>query len=108
MQSEDNIPFVKLLNTQSRFNSAQNTLEEGKNFLTSAALVERAIEELNLNNAQETLLKYDQFIKEQLAGDLLKDTRRHPEMGFNESVLGTAFLVMTEGKHSPVDMKEEY
>ncbi len=64
LQSEDNIPFVKLLNTQSRFNSAKNTLEEGKKFLTSAALVERAIEELNFNNAQETLLKYDQFIKD--------------------------------------------
>ena len=50
---------------------------------------------------------YDLFIKEQLAGDLIPSPRKHSDSGFNESVLGTTFLVMAEGKHSPVDIKEE-
>jgi len=32
---------------------------------------------------------YDQFIKEQLAGDLMDNPRRHPENGTNESIHGT-------------------
>ncbi len=50
---------------------------------------------------------YDRFIQEQLAGDLLDSVRYHPDLGTNESALGTAFLMMAEGKHSPVDIKEE-
>ena len=50
---------------------------------------------------------YDQFVKEHLAGDLLEKPRIHSQLGFNESVMGTAFYCLSEGKHSPVDIKEE-
>ncbi|MBM3459303.1 MAG: DUF1549 domain-containing protein, partial [Armatimonadetes bacterium] len=50
---------------------------------------------------------YDQFVREHLAGDLLAEPRRHPTQGFNESVLGTGFWWLGEGKHSPVDLREE-
>ena len=50
---------------------------------------------------------YDQFVREHLAGDLLAKPRLHPQEGFNESVMGTAFYCLSEGKHSPVDIKEE-
>ncbi len=52
-------------------------------------------------------IPYDEFVYEHLAGDLLEDPRTHPQEGFNESVIGTAFFGMGEGKHSPVDIKEE-
>jgi hypothetical protein len=48
---------------------------------------------------------YDQLIREHLAGDLLETPRYHPEEGFNESILGTAYIAMSEGKHSPVDTR---
>ncbi|MEX2511551.1 MAG: PSD1 and planctomycete cytochrome C domain-containing protein [Cyclobacteriaceae bacterium] len=50
---------------------------------------------------------YDQLVKEQLMGDLLASPRYHPETGQNESVLGTMFLTMTEGTHSPVDIRKD-
>lgn len=50
---------------------------------------------------------YDLFVKEHLAGDLLKQPRYHPESGVLESPLGTAYLFLGEGKHSPVDIKQE-
>lgn len=50
---------------------------------------------------------YDQFIKEHLAGDLLDHPRIHPEKGTNESIHGTAFYTFGEGKHSPVDIRQE-
>ena len=50
---------------------------------------------------------YDDFIREQIAGDLVKPPRINPETGFVESPLGTTFLALGEGKHSPVDIKEE-
>lgn len=49
-------------------------------------------------------LPYPQLIREHLAGDLLKSPRWHAETGRNESVLGTTFFTLTEGKHSPVDL----
>ena len=52
-------------------------------------------------------LPYDQFVVEQVAGDLLDRPRRHPTEGFNESVLGTGFFFLGEGTHSPVDLREE-
>ena len=52
-------------------------------------------------------LPYDQLILEHLAGDLLTDPRLNPQEKFNESVLGTAFYCLTEGKHSPVDLWED-
>ncbi|NND07342.1 MAG: DUF1553 domain-containing protein [Saprospiraceae bacterium] len=52
-------------------------------------------------------VSYDLFIKEQLAGDILSDPRIDPTTGFEQSHLGTTFLMLAEGKHSPVDIKEE-
>ncbi len=48
---------------------------------------------------------YDQLIREHLAGDLLKNPRLNVPDGFNESIIGTAFYCLTEGKHSPVDLR---
>ncbi len=50
---------------------------------------------------------YNQLVREHLAGDLLESPRRHPEENFNESVLGTGFFFLGEGKHSPVSTREE-
>ncbi len=50
---------------------------------------------------------YDQFVREHLAGDMIQNPRLHPEKGFNESVYGTAFYTLGEGKHSPVDIRKE-
>ena len=36
---------------------------------------------------------------------LVHTPRRHPDSLFNESILGTAFIAMGEGKHSPVDVR---
>src|SRR5690606_17521226 len=50
---------------------------------------------------------YDQFVVEHVAGDLLPEPRRHPVDGLNESILGTGFWWLGEGKHSPVDIRQE-
>lgn len=50
-------------------------------------------------------LPYDQFVIEHLAGDLLERPRLHPEEGYNESVIATSHLALSEGKHSPVDTR---
>ncbi len=50
---------------------------------------------------------YDRFVREHIAGDLMADPRRDPVTGRNESVLGTAFWWLGEGKHSPVDVRQE-
>ena len=52
-------------------------------------------------------LPINQFVTEQIAGDLLESPRRHPAEGFNESILGTGFYFLGEGTHSPVDVREE-
>jgi hypothetical protein len=52
-------------------------------------------------------LPYDQFVIEHVAGDLLPQPRRHPTAGWNESILGTGFFWLGEGKHSPVDIRQE-
>ena len=52
-------------------------------------------------------LPYDQFVVEQIAGDLLASPRRSPVDGTNESILGTAIYFLGEGTHSPVDVREE-
>jgi hypothetical protein len=52
-------------------------------------------------------LPYDQFVTEQIAGDLLPEPRRHPTEGFNESVLGTGFWFLGEELHSPVDVRQD-
>ena len=52
-------------------------------------------------------LPYNQFVIEQVAGDLLTQPRRHPIEKFNESVIGTGFYWLGEAKHSPVDIRAE-
>ncbi len=44
-------------------------------------------------------LPYDQFIREQIAGDLLPQPRRNAAEGINESVIGTAFYRLGEAGH---------
>ncbi|AEL27563.1 protein of unknown function DUF1549 [Cyclobacterium marinum DSM 745] len=50
---------------------------------------------------------YDQLLKEQLMGDILSPPRENPVSGENESSLGTMFFTMSEGTHSPVDIKKD-
>ena len=50
---------------------------------------------------------YDLLVKEHLSGDMLAAPRYHPEEGFNESILGTGYFYLGEGKHSPVSLKKE-
>jgi hypothetical protein len=50
---------------------------------------------------------YDQFATEHIAGDLIDDPRRHPQEGFNESLIGTGFWYLGEAKHGPVDVRGE-
>jgi hypothetical protein len=52
-------------------------------------------------------LPYDQFVVEHIAGDLLREPRRHPTRQFNESILGTGFWFFGESKHSPVDVRQD-
>ncbi len=42
---------------------------------------------------------YDQFVREQLAGDLLSDSRINYEEGINESLIGPMFYHMGEHRH---------
>ena len=50
---------------------------------------------------------YDKFLTEQLAGDLLPTPRYDKLTGRNESLTATGFVWLGEGKHSPVDIKQE-
>ena len=52
-------------------------------------------------------LPYDQFVVEQIAGDLLETPRLHTTEGFNESVLGTAFWYLGDWVHSPTDIRQD-
>ncbi len=52
-------------------------------------------------------LPYDQFVTEQVAGDLLEHPRQNQERGFNESILGTGFWFLGEEVHSPVDIRSD-
>ena len=52
-------------------------------------------------------LPYDQLVLEHLAGDLVESPRYHSEAGFNESILGTAFICLGEAKSFPVSLKQE-
>src|SRR5207249_11981382 len=52
-------------------------------------------------------LRYDQFVVEHLAGDLIPQPRRHVIDGTNESILATGFLWMHEGKQTPVDIRQD-
>ena len=53
-----------------------------------------------------TDLPYDQFVREQIAGDLL-DTPRLNAVGADLSVLGTGFWYLGEEIHSPVDIAQD-
>jgi hypothetical protein len=53
-------------------------------------------------------LPYNQFLTENIAGDLLPKPRRNPKDGSNESLTGTGFWWLGEGKHSPVDSRVDY
>jgi hypothetical protein len=50
---------------------------------------------------------YDQFVREHVAGDLLRKPRTHPTEDFNESILGTGFWLLGEEVHSPVDVRQD-
>jgi hypothetical protein len=50
---------------------------------------------------------YDQFLIEQIAGDVLRNPRVHPMHGWNESVLGTGFWHLGDWVHSPVDTRKD-
>jgi hypothetical protein len=50
---------------------------------------------------------YDQFVREQLAGDLLKSPRINPTEKLNESALGTGHFRMIEHGFQPVDTIDE-
>ena len=50
---------------------------------------------------------YDKFVTEHLAGDLMPTPRKHPQQGFNESILGTGFWFLGEQIHSPVDITQD-
>jgi len=50
-------------------------------------------------------LAYADFVREQLAGDLLASPRRNPDDGTNESVTATGWWWMTQGTHAPVDVR---
>ena len=51
-------------------------------------------------------LPYDQFVREQVAGDLV-DRPRLTERGADESVLGTGFWLLGEEVHAPVDIRQD-
>ncbi len=48
---------------------------------------------------------YNQFVTEQIAGDLLEQPRTDPTGATNESVLGTGFWFLGDWVHSPVDIR---
>lgn len=50
---------------------------------------------------------YNDFVIEQVAGDLLEKPRTNKEQGFNESILGTGFWFLGEWVHSPVDIRKD-
>ncbi|MCW3054694.1 MAG: Protein of unknown function (DUF1553)/Protein of unknown function (DUF1549)/Planctomycete, partial [Chthonomonadales bacterium] len=50
-------------------------------------------------------LPYNQFVTEQVAGDLVARPRINPAGSINESLLATTFFWFGEGKHSPVDLQ---
>ncbi|MFM7103100.1 MAG: DUF1549 domain-containing protein, partial [Verrucomicrobiota bacterium] len=52
-------------------------------------------------------LPYDQFLREHLAGDLVRPARLRPGTDINESVLGTGWAFLGEENHSPVDIRQD-
>ena len=52
-------------------------------------------------------LPYDQFVREQIAGDLVDPPRLDPQSGANRSVVGTGFWLLGEEVHGPVDIAQD-
>lgn len=52
-------------------------------------------------------VSYDQLVREHLAGDLLPKPRLNPELGLNESVIGTAHWRMVFHGFAPTDALDE-
>ena len=52
-------------------------------------------------------LPYDQFVREQIAGDLVERPRVDAKTGANESVVGTGFWFLGESLHGPVDIAQD-
>ena len=52
-------------------------------------------------------LPYDQFVREQIAGDLIERPRVDAKTGANESVVGTGFWFLGEAVHGPVDIAQD-
>jgi len=52
-------------------------------------------------------LPYDQFVREQIAGDLVERPRIDAKNGANESVVGTGFWFLGEAVHAPVDIAQD-
>ena len=50
---------------------------------------------------------YDQFVREQLAGDVLPKPRLNSKTGVNESLIGSGFWHLGEEVHSPVDIRQD-
>ena len=40
-----------------------------------------------------------------MAGDLIENPRLHPDLKFNESIIGTGFWYFHEAVHAPTDPK---
>lgn len=55
--------------------------------------------------AFNTDVPYAQFVREQIAGDLLSTPRLNPADGANESVTATGWWWMTQSTHAPVDVR---
>ena len=51
---------------------------------------------------------YDQFLREQIAGDLMDVPRRDPSDGSNQSMVGTGFWHLGVWVHSPVDVLKDH
>ena len=52
-------------------------------------------------------LPYHQFVREQIAGDLMLHPRLNPTEHYNESILGTGFYWLGASIHSPVDLRDD-
>jgi hypothetical protein len=52
-------------------------------------------------------LPYDQFVREQIAGDLVASPRIDAATGANHSVVGTGFWFLGEAVHAPVDIAQD-
>ncbi len=52
-------------------------------------------------------VRYNDFVTEHIAGDLIPRPRMNAKTGANESILGTGFWFLGEEVHSPVDIRQD-